>query len=75
MAITFSSICGEDENGKDYPISSNEPAISETVANLFDDVNGEEGVPLSTPVSVITVIMKSYACLYSISCSETSYVV
>ncbi|TQD72014.1 hypothetical protein C1H46_042457 [Malus baccata] len=51
MAITFSSICGEDENGKVDPVSSNEPAISQTVANLFDDVNGEEGVPVSTSVS------------------------
>lgn len=67
--ITFSSICCEDENGEVEPISSSEPVTNETHANLFRDVNGEEGVSISTSfpedAMVISIIMKSCACLYS----------
>ncbi|XP_034206990.1 CRM-domain containing factor CFM2, chloroplastic isoform X2 [Prunus dulcis] len=46
--ITFSSICCEDENGEVEPVSSSEPVTNETHAKLFKDVNGEEGVSIST---------------------------
>ncbi|XP_068303099.1 CRM-domain containing factor CFM2, chloroplastic [Pyrus communis] len=49
--LTFSSIWGEDENGKAEPVSSSEPTRNEMHANLLKDVNGEEGVPVSKSFS------------------------
>lgn len=61
--LTFSSIWGEDENGKAEPVSSSEPTRNEMHANLLKDVNGEDGVPVSKSFSV-NINYHEFLCMF-----------